>query len=415
MKLLHIFILLVIYKITLDIIYVESISQVYEYIGFKNVYNTSFYYGSFLILWVYSYLYKKIQERNEASSLIYLVLYLLYFIPNLSFNTYNDDDVFFIYSTLYCVILTWFYLKFPEIKLHSLKRSGDALLLFYVLLFGVVLSMMIFVVYFNGFNIKIDFENVYEIREKMQDLQYPSFINYLKPISSMFVTAGAMFYLLRKNVIYSTLFFIFGLMLYAFGAHKTDFVLLILTMLLYFFYTHELKKYLVHALIFLNLNVIAIIYWSSFETQIAIDGFYGRTFYIPSLLSYFYYDYYSAHELLYLKEHFLHWVDASALHTNNSPYIIANYYFNDPEMSSNTGLIGSDYIQFGWFSLILLPFLRVYFFKLYDAASKGLDAKMVIISSFTFGFLFINGAFFTALISGGFLIMCFLFYLMPRD
>ena len=134
-----------------------------------------------------------------------------------------------------------------------------------------------------------------------------------------------------------------------------------------------------------------------------------------SLLSYFYYDYYSAHELLYLKEHFLHWVDASALHTNNSPYIIANYYFNDPEMSSNTGLIGSDYIQFGWFSLLLLPFLRVYFFKLYDAASKGLDAKMVIISSFTFGFLFINGAFFTALISGGFLIMCFLFYLMPRD
>ncbi len=402
------------YKTSLDLTYNFYISDVYEYMGFRRNFDWLYYLLSLLVLVIYTCLYKRIQEKNNASSLIFLILFLLYFLPNLTYITFNKNIAFFLYSSIYTISLTSCYLIAPKLIIHKLRTEKNSTLIFNILLYGIVLVMMVFVVYYNGFKIKVDFQDVYEIRGKMQNLQYPTIVNYLKPISSMFVTAGAMFYLIQRKIIFALLFLMFGLMLYAFGAHKTDFVLIILTIMLYFFYKDSLKKHLLITIVIFNLTILLILKFSAVEFQIVTLGMYVRTFFIPTLLGYYYFDYYNSHQFLFLKEHLSHWFSNSVVHTNNSPYIIADYYFGDPNMSSNTGLIGSDYAQFGWVSLIVMLVMRVYIFKLYDRVCENLDPKMLIICSFTFGFLFINGAFFTSLISGGFLIMCLLFYLMPR-
>ena len=406
--------MLFLYKTSLDLIYKYYVSDIYEYIDFNYHFDELYYFLSLIILIVYSYLYMKVEEKKTASSLIFIILFLLYFFPNLTYITFCQNIYFFLYSTCYTILLTTIYLVAPSINLYKLISDKYSILVFDILLYGIVLVMLIFVVYYNGFKIKFDFDDVYEIRGKMHDLRYPTILNYLKPISSMFVTAGAMFYLINGKKILASLFIVFGLMLYAFGAHKTDFILIILTVLLYLFYKDIVKKYLSIVLLIFNSLILFILQFSTVELQIVTIGMYLRTFFVPTLLGYYHFDYYNSHDFLFLKEHFSHWFDSSALHTKNSPYIIADYYFGDPNMSSNTGLIGSDYAQFGYFSLIIMLLLRVFVFKIYDEVCSSLNPKMLIISSFTFGFLFINGAFFTSLLSGGFLIMCLLFYLMPR-
>lgn len=415
MRFIKVYIILLLYKCSLDFIYKYYVSNTYNYLGFEYNFSRPYYIFSLLVLVLYSFLYMKVINNKNGSSLILAILFLLYFFPNLTFNTFNGNFYFFLFSVFYAIFLTSTYFFWPRVQLIGMSNNRIRRIGFYFLLYGIVLLMIYFVVYYNGFKLKIDFENVYEIRENIQNLNYPVYINYLKPISSMFVTAGAMFYFINNMRIPAFLFLFFGLMLYAFGAHKTDFVILIMTVVIYFYYKDYFKNFLSFILLMFNVFVIIVVQFSSLEFQIGTLGMYLRAFFTPTLLGYLHYDYFISHDFLFLKEHFLHWFDSSALHTNNSPYVIANYYFGDPNMSSNTGLIGSDYAQFGWFSLFTLVLLRVFFFKIYDEVSKNLDPKILIICSLNFGFLFINGAFFTALISGGFLFMCFLFYLMPRN
>jgi hypothetical protein len=414
MKYFKLLIFFIIYKLSLDYIYLNSISKHYGYLGYVNEFNHTINSLSYVVLALYAYFFKKILEKNTPASLILMVTFLLYFLPNLTFCIHTDNLDFFIYSVLYCIIFFFCYIRYKNVKYYKIFDNSQSMILFKILLYTVVLLMLVFSVIYNGFNIKFDFEEVYEIRAKVSELNMPSFINYLRPIASMFITISFMYYLLQKNVFLSCLFFFFGLMMYSFGAHKTDFVLLIMTILIYFFYRKEYDKYLLHVFICLNLILIFFIEFGSETVQISIAGLYSRTFFTPTLLAYFHYDYFSTHELLYLREHFGHWFESTVNHKNNSPYIIAATYFNDPEMSSNTGLIGSDYAQFGWASLLVFPVVRAFFLRVFDMSSFKLDARIYLISSFSFGILFINGAFFTALISGGFLAVCFLLYLMPR-
>lgn len=414
MKYFTLLIFFIIYKLSLDYLYVNSISVHYGYLGYVREFSHTINNLSYIAIIFYTYFFKKILEKDTPASLILMVIYLLYFLPNLTFCVYTNNFEFFLYSVIYCALLFLFYVRYGKVKYYKIFDNSQSMILFKILLYTVVLMMIVFSVIYNGFSIKFDFEEVYEIRAKVSELNMPSFINYLRPIASMFITISFMYYLIQKNVFLSCLFFFFGLMMYSFGAHKTDFVLLILTLLIYFFYKKEYNKYLLHAFIGFNLILIFFVEFGSESVQISIAGLYSRTYFTPTLLAYFHYDYFSTHELLYLKEHFGHWFETNVNHKNNSPYIIAATYFNDPDMSSNTGLIGSDYAQFGWASLLVFPLVRAYFFKVFDMSSFKLDARIYLISSFSFGALFINGAFFTALISGGFLAVCFLLYLMPR-
>lgn len=414
MKYFKLLIFLIIYKLSLDYLYVNSVCVYFGYLGYLNELNDKINNFSYIVLALYAYFFKKNLEANTPASLILMVIYLLYFLPNLTFCVYNNDFPFFIYSVLYSSLLSFFYLRYKNVKYYKILDDSQAMQLYKTLLYTVVLLMIVFSVMYNGFSIKFDFEEVYEIRAKISEINMPSFIHYLRPIASMFITISFMYYLIQKKVFLSYLFFFFGLMMYSFGAHKTDFILLIMALLIYFFYKKEYNNYLLHLFVFLNIILIGFVEFGDETVQISIVGFYSRAFFTPNLLGYFHYDYFSTHDLLYLKEHFGHWFETNVNHKNNSPYIIAATYFNDKEMSSNTGLIGSDYAQFGWFSLLVFPFVRAFFFKIFDMSSFKLDPRIYLISSLSFGVLFINGAFFTALISGGFLAVCFLLYLIPR-
>ena len=89
--------------------------------------------------------------------------------------------------------------------------------------------------------------------------------------------------------------------------------------------------------------------------------------------------------------------------------------YNAPEMGANTGIVGDDFAQLGWLSLLLYPLLRV------KALNWGLDRvrefmsdKLSILICFMFAFSFISGSFFSILLTGGYLIITLLFFSMKK-
>lgn len=89
--------------------------------------------------------------------------------------------------------------------------------------------------------------------------------------------------------------------------------------------------------------------------------------------------------------------------------------YGSEDTNANTGLLGNDYAQLGWWSLLVFPFLRVYLLRMYDYCAIGVDKRIIIVLSIFIAFTYISGAFFTVLITNGILLVNYLLYCFPRE
>lgn len=128
--------------------------------------------------------------------------------------------------------------------------------------------------------------------------------------------------------------------------------------------------------------------------------------YMPSLLSSEYYTFFTANEFVYLRGSFLRWFGFVNPYQMDIPYLIGSEVYGAPEMGANTGILGDDYAQFGWLSLLIYPFLRVKVLHWgLDNMMSYMSDKFILLISFMFAFSFISGSFFSILLTGGYIII----------
>lgn len=138
-----------------------------------------------------------------------------------------------------------------------------------------------------------------------------------------------------------------------------------------------------------------------------------RISFIPNMVGYCYYDFFSTHELLYLKASILRWFGAENPYHEYIPGLIGRYYWGRP-MGANTGMFGEAFSQFGWFSCIIYPFLYIYAFRFFDACAKNIDERIVLTAVVLLSISFIDGAFWGVMLTEGFILICIVFCYMPR-
>jgi hypothetical protein len=92
---------------------------------------------------------------------------------------------------------------------------------------------------------------------------------------------------------------------------------------------------------------------------------------------------------------------------------IGYLYIGSEDTNANTGLLGNDYAQFGWASLVIFPLVRVYMLRLYDYCAIGIDRRIIVVLSIFIAFTYISGAFFTVLVTKGILLVYYLLYSFP--
>ena len=327
-----------------------------------------------------------IDKKNQPSSMVMNLFNLLFFIPMYVFIAYKDTvSGFYLFLILYQLVLFLFYVFIPISFRAILPRSKNY---FFAIISFVLLANLFINGYYNGFGIKIDLSDVYENRLALRDMAIPSILNYIKA-ASYFVGIIALMYALKVRNWTLVIFVIsIQLMSFAFGASKTQFFSIFICLIAFFFYSYKLRLWATVSLTLIL--IISIVEYTKYNSTLISDIFIRRTLFVPSKISYNMYDFFETpgREYLYLRGSIFRFLGFEDPYASQEGFqrMIGSMYGGNEDTNANTGLLGNDYAQFGWFSLLIFPFLRIYLLKMYDYCAIGIDKRIIVVLSIFIAF-----------------------------
>lgn len=398
------------YRITLDYLYVNAINPLFDYQHFVLNLNSVAYALSFIWCFFILLFDIKLLDSERPSAYIVWFIDLFFYIPLSSIIPLAGMKYsFFTYCILFWLLSSLFYLKLP----HYSKFPGSEVCSvpgpLLVVAVGIILINFLVTVYYNGFSIKLDLADVYDIRMSVRELNLPAIVGYLKPLASKLGLILLCVFIIRRKVLWIIVLTLIQLMNFAFGALKGDLLILIVVYLIGFIYKPGMKRWIPMA--FVLANVAAIVEYKVQGYSSLCIVVQRRLMYMPPLLSSEFFDFFSSHELLYLRDSILRYFGFSSPYRMEIPRLIGYEFYDSYDMNANTGIIGDDFAQFGWIALMIYPYFRVKLYQLYDYSSKGIDSRVVLFLGVSFSISFISGSLFSILLTGSFLAVCLLFYL----
>lgn len=395
-------------------IYDQLISSRFSYRGLVNESSDEGFYLSILGVAFTIITYIKIEKQNSPSSLVMNLFNLLFFIPMYVYVAHKElVSGYYLYLILYQFSLFFFYIYVSFTFRPLIPRSTSY---FFGIVGFILIATLIINGYYNGFKIKIDLTDVYENRLAARDLSMPTILNYIKS-ASYFVGIIALMYALKvRNKPLIILVIFIQLMSFAFGASKTQFFSIFVCIVAFYFYSDKLRLWAPIALI--TILTISIIEFRLVNTTEITDVWTRRTLFVPSQISYTMYEFFENpnHEFLYLRGSIFRFLGFEDPYVSQGGFqrLIGSIYGTE-DTNANTGLLGNDYAQFGWFSLLISPFLRVYLLRMYDYCATNIDKKIMVVLSIFIAFTYISGSFFTVLVTNGILLVNYLLYSFPRE
>jgi hypothetical protein len=407
--------LLSLYYLILFWVYQNLIGPQWSYRGFNNELSFKSLILSLIGFLFAAYTFITINKRKAPSAMIMNLFDLFFFIPIYIFIAFNQVVIgfqLFVFIYHFTLFLLYTSLKIP-IQLTLKRRT---IYFKYTIAFFLILTLFING-YYNGFKVKLNLVNIYDNRLEVREMSIPSIFNYIKA-SSYLVGIIALTYAMKiRNWLLITAIIIIQLMSFAFGSSKTQFFSIFICIIAFSFYSDRFRLWAPVSLI--ALLVMAIMEFKAIGSTLISDIAIRRVLFVPSKISYNMYEFFEApgREYLYLRGSILRFLGFEDPYATQEGFqrMIGEMYGGSENTNANTGLLGNDYAQFGWWSILIYPFLRVLTLKIYDYCAIGIDIRVTITLSIFIAFLFISGSFFTVLVTNGILLVCFLLYSYPRN
>ena len=410
-----VFFIVLLYRITLDIIYIYGIYPYYDYLyNFKYSYSIERFFYSYLLIIPFGYVIYKYTDKRDISSLFILALTMVYFLPGTSIYCWDGlSFVYFVFYLLFFLLLVLYNKILPHYKFVRKRKSGKNFINRLAIIIAVINAL--FIVYFHGFNLTLDFSDIYDMREDWSSTNIPTIMAYFQPFAARFIPILIVYFVCKKKYFYVLLLFISQLLSFSFGGMKYTFFALIISLLVGFFYSNFKRIIILYGL--LGINILSILELFLLQRESFIITFLTRRLsYVPNKISYYYYEFFCRNELLYLRESFLRWFGFENPYNKRIPALIGDYAFGRT-MGANTGMFGEAYSQFGWLSTFIYPLFYILAFRLLEASytiRNKVDYKMIFTTVILFTISFIDGSFFSILLTQGFLLTCLLLYFMSN-
>ncbi len=406
--------IIIIYKLTLDYIYYSIFVPVYGYffsVSFQ--FNLGKYLFTILILLIMIKPMLTLLNRGNGSSMIILLLSLVYFIPGSTIYALgNLSNNFYIFFVLYWCILVFLQLLLPKIKGVTIKGIRSSFLFSFIIVAFSILIIVISGIY-TGFRINLSLANVYELRFDAREFSMPTIVQYLMGASYLIVPLGTMYFLVKGKWTIANILLFVQLLSFSFNGKKSVLFTMFVIILIAKFYNKGMYRMIIPS--FLGVNLIAILESIIlFGNSFMVKYIHRRVFFTPPILAEKYFSFFSNNEFDYLRQSVLRWFGADSPYSVPIPRLIGFHYFSNIENNANTGLVGDAFSNFGWIGL-LYPILIVIALRMFDKASTNLDSRIIALMWVLIFYKFINGSFFYVMLTGGFIITCVVLILCPRD
>jgi hypothetical protein len=267
---------------------------------------------------------------------------------------------------------------------------------------------------FNNFkpSITFDFSNVYEIRSQYSEAGIP-LVGYFFPwmakiiipfLLALFITKRKWLYLLPLLLIQIFLFSVTGLKNYFF----IPFFCLGLVWLIR-------RK---NPLFWMSLGLTFIIMIGIFFYLVAnnvlfMSWFTRRVMFVPSLISFEYYEFFSENQPVYLSHHWPFRVFLSYPYRLGPADLIGKIYHRGGH--ANNGMMSDGYLNFGFIGMGIWAILYVVIFKTIDFLTYKKDQRIGICAVGALTLSLINSFLFISFLTNGLILVLFLLYLLPYN
>ena len=402
--------LLLAFKAILELVYVQFVNPLYEYMGFFLDLNLLKLFESYVFLVMIFFSLPHEEKRISAIGL--KILFLIMIVPTLSLYALIDGPRIFVYFLVGGFFITIFVVRtVPLVRINTIETPKW--ILFSIL--GVV-SILVCLVLLKISGIPtlsaLTFSHVYEIR---REFDYgPRIMGFLIPwvanvINCLFI--GLAWYKRR----YLILFLVLGLQVFLFlmTPHKG----FLFSPLLVLFLVYATRRQRVMALsLFCLISVVLFSYvlHKSNISNYPASLFVRRVFFLPSRVSFCYYDFFSSNEHMHLSESKMGFglFDNPHEHYQMSiPNIMGMIYANNPDCNMNTGYIGDAFMNFGLVGILVFSLILGLVLVAADSLSRGVGMYATTAAVGVPLFKLINAALFTSMLTGGFLLGIFVIWL----
>jgi len=401
------FLCLILFRVVLDLSYYFVISPVWGYARFTLDLNNLKLVESYLLFIIIFILMPK--SAKKLSNIMVWLLILLAYIPMLTIFAFMNEARTYMYAVTGFWMIVFLFLHMPTVSLAPLKQSKIIRYSIFICL-GIIVLLLIYK--YLGLSFSFDFTKVYDIRREYVGTGIP-LAGYLfswmaKIVNPLFF---ALFIMKRKWLLVAV---IVVLQVLLFSATGEKIYFLALPVILALMWIIKRKN----PLAFMGMGLVAIViigmlsYWLIDDLHMS-SLFARRTLLIPAQLSFFYYDFFSKNELVLLSSSRLGFFLDYPYHLN-PPHLIAEVYFNLPQMGSNTGVVGDAYMNFGFIGLALYGMLLAIILKLVDTCSKGVDFRVGVAAIAMPAIGLTNGPLTTVFLTGGLFLALIILYLLPK-
>ncbi|WP_158301528.1 hypothetical protein [Dictyoglomus thermophilum] len=306
------------------------------------------------------------------------------------------------------------YYVFPIFKVRRVRFS-KFLFLTCTILFNMAVLFLIFK--YLGISFNFDLSLVYEIRSRYVESNIP-FAGYLFNWVGYAINPLFLSYVFNKRQWLTFIFSIFiQLLLFSqTGLKSFLFVPILVLGVNWLYQKYGSKKLYLLTTLLIGLTVALGILSYFLMGDIWVSSLLTRrTFYVPALLSFYYYDFFTSRGFTYLAQHRLFGGFLKYPYSLNPPHLIGSVYFGTPEMGANNGILGDSYMNFGFLGAILWSFVLILFFKILDSFCD-MDKNEVLIGPLAvFANAFTNSALLTVMTTHGFLILLLFSIIIPKN
>lgn len=396
---------LLLYRVLLDIVYIQYVFPKFSYYHFNLDYDIGFFMLSFAFVLIFAGFVPGLLRKKRMTDLVIALLIIMYFIPYttlLSLCSHEFGYSIFVFS--YCLLLVFFnkIITFNKIKIkfsgHKLADSKFFVALIVFCGFVVIIVSGIY----TGFRISFDLSEYYEYRAAARENAIPEILRYLYNWSIVGLDVGLAYCLINKKRVLSVFVIFANLLAFSYNGKKSVlFIVIVIVFVSLAFKDKYLKKIPLafFGLTFLGLVEVIVRGGESFISK----HFVRRMLFIPPFMGTLYFDFFSSHELDYLRASVLRRFGFVSPYTN-IPRYIGQVYFADVgimAMNANTGLCGDAFSNFGYWSLLIVPLVIVITFKIIEVCSRNVDYKIKVVVSIWLAYSFVSGAYFTLLLTNG--------------
>lgn len=401
-------IVIILYKIVLDIAYINFVHPVYNYMGFAYDLSVVKLVESYFLLLLVSFIIPRTAIR--PSHIIMSLFAIIAFIPMLTVYAMMNQPREYMYAVTLFIIFILLLIRFPIVKINSIKNDQNRLLNIVFLIFIVfsVLGTCVFL-FKNIGNLNFDIYKVYEIRSINKDIDIglmTYIINWTGYILNPLLIG---FFIVGKRWIPLSLVTIMQVLLFSLTGTKTFLMLILASMIMVILVRSK------NWLTYLMLGIACLVLVGTFMEQSIIgDLFVRRSLLVPALISFNYFDYFSHLQPLYLAAHHIFSSLLAYPYDVGPTYLIGRaYLYHNINSNANTGVIADAFINFGYQGFFIWGMLLGLICHLIDSVSIGKDIRIIIAGICSLVICFTESALLTGLVSGGIIFAIIAIYLLP--